>query len=211
MSTASSRYDLPPLLLLAIMINESTMDEQAVRLTARNGALYAKDGGLMGLRCVLDRQGRCKNAFVRGMSWAQVAEPTTNIAIAARELAYWRDAGGVASRKVYVRDAEGVRHAKVRLVRCPHGDHPFWAHYNHGTRYIDHGPARTYPARVAALYSALSQTVGQAPAPTRLLTTFPHGTSHGGLGPREQSLRRKILDVGPVCNSTTTAQLEARD
>lgn len=213
--TSSARYGLPPLLLLAIMINESTMDENAVRLTLRNGTVYAKDGGLMGLRCVLGKQGRCRNGHVRGLTWSQVVEPANNIAIAARELAYWRDVGGVAARTVKVRDQEGVLHAKTRFVRCSHEDHAFWAHYNHGMRFIDHGPASTYPLRVATLYQALSRTLqlddGHAAHPGLGHAASSHAMRDGQMGLRERTLCRLITDVGPVCAASATAQVRGSD
>jgi hypothetical protein len=215
--SSSQRYHLSPLLLFAIMINESTMNERAVRLTVKDGALYAKDGGLMGIRCVLDKQGRCKNGDIRGMSWSDVAEPTTNIKIAARQLAYWRDFGGVATRRTVVRDSDGRVRTTMRQVHCPHEDHPFWAHYNHGERYIDHGPARYYPYRVGSLYATLSQA----------LQMDDTQVSAGGLarraggsvawmrdrrvGLRQHSLCRTIMDMGPVCRPPATAEAPLQD
>ena len=64
------------------MINESDMNEATFRTTVHNGAIYAKDGGLMGIRCIVDKQGRCGNGHVRGMrgkkSWTQ--RPTSRSA-----------------------------------------------------------------------------------------------------------------------------------
>src|SRR5687767_11398776 len=40
---SSKRHQIHPALLVAVMINESDMNEKAVRLTEKNGALYAKD------------------------------------------------------------------------------------------------------------------------------------------------------------------------
>src|SRR3954462_1187655 len=41
---SAKRHDLSPTLLLAIMVNESDMNEKASRLYTRNGKIYAKDG-----------------------------------------------------------------------------------------------------------------------------------------------------------------------
>ena len=64
----------------------------------RDGVIYAKDGGLMGIRCVFDERGRCKNGFVKGMTFKNIMDPVTNIALGARELAYYRNGGGVEKR-----------------------------------------------------------------------------------------------------------------
>jgi hypothetical protein len=133
---SASRHQLSPALLLAVMIQESDLDENAARLShGKTGP--ARDSGLMGIRCVLGRGGRCTNALVRGLTWRQVMQPHTNIELGARYLAHYRAAGG-----------------------CRHRDHAYWAHYNHGTRYIAHGRARLYPRHVAALYTALGETLG---------------------------------------------------
>lgn len=211
--TQAQKYRLPPLLLVAIMINESTMNENAVRITTKDGSVYAKDGGLMGIRCVVDKQGRCKNGDLRGMSWAEVVEPTTNIAIAARQLAYWRDFGGVTARKTLVRDGDGVLRARTRLIHCTHEDHAFWAHYNHGVRYIDHGPASSYPRRVGSLYHALSHALSMdMDRRTLPQLGLPHASpgryawiSDRRDGERQHSLCRTIMDVGPVCKQSGTA------
>jgi len=207
---SSRKYQLSPLLLIAIMVNESTMNESAVRITLRSGALYAKDGGLMGLRCVLDERGRCTNGGLRGMTWSQVIEPTTNIAFAARQLAYWRDAGSIAVRKTIVRGRDGIVRTRTKLVRCTHQDHAFWAHYNHGVRYIDHGPARYYPVRVGSLYLALARTlkVDDGPAAAFSLASASAGSHHPWMTDRRVGvLCRTIMGVGPVCEPAATAEL----
>ena len=51
---SAKRHDLSPSLLLAIMVNESDMNEKASRSYTRDGQIYAKDGGLMAIRCMLD-------------------------------------------------------------------------------------------------------------------------------------------------------------
>jgi hypothetical protein len=52
----------------------------------------------------------------------------------------------------------------TREVPCDHKNHGFWAHYNHGPRYIDKGYARHYPHRIAVLDHALAQVMN-VPAP----------------------------------------------
>jgi hypothetical protein len=153
---ASRKYDLSMPLLLAVMINESDLNEKAARVYMKEGKVYAKDGGLMGLRCVLDRQDRCINSNLRGVRWRDLMEPSNNIALGARELAGWRDGGAYVRKTVKVRDRSGHLRPVLRNVPCLHTDHGFWAHYNHGPRYIDHGYPRHYPHRVAVLDHALA-------------------------------------------------------
>ena len=96
-ATSAKRHDLSPTLLLAIMVNESDMNEKAARVYTRDGKVYAKDGGLMAIRCLLDDHDRCTNGNVRGVAWKDLMDPVTNIELGARELAHWRDGGGVMS------------------------------------------------------------------------------------------------------------------
>lgn len=156
---ASARqYDVAPNLILAVMINESDMNENAVLESKRDGEVYAKDSGLMGIRCLLDAKGRCTNGNVRGMPWKQLMDPLTNIQLGARELSKWRSSG-VARATVRVRDGSGQLAVKEKFVTCQHKTHAYWAHYNHGPLYIDTGPARHYPHRIAVLYYALSRAL----------------------------------------------------
>ena len=158
-AASAKKYDLSPTLLLAIMINESDMNEKAFRASLREGKVYAKDGGLMAIRCVLDRKDHCVNGNVRGLAWKQLMDPVTNIEVGARELAYWRDGGGVASRTVRLRDGSEV----TKNGPCHHQTHGWWAHYNHGPRYIDKGYPRHYPHRVAVLDHALATVMNVDP------------------------------------------------
>jgi hypothetical protein len=214
---SSERYDIPASLILAVMINESDMDEKAVRTTMKHGTLYAKDGGLMGIRCILDRQGRCINGHVRGMHWKNVMDPVTNIGIGARELAHWRDGGGITNVTVRVRDSHGVLRTKQKNIPCSHRTHAYWAHYNHGPRYIDHGSARHYPHRIAVLYYALSRVmnVDTAALTAMRLTILDPGkrprTADRPIEARYQKLCQAIRGVGPVCSERTTAQLPVDD
>jgi hypothetical protein len=210
---SSQRYDIPASLILAVMINESDMDEKAVRTTMRNGSVYAKDGGLMGIRCIVDKQGRCVNGHVRGMNWKEVMDPVTNIDIGARELAHWRDGGGITNVTVRTRDNHGVLRTKEKHIPCSHKTHAYWAHYNHGPRYIDRGPARHYPHRIAVLYYALSRTmnVDTSPLTSMRLTIVDRGkrprTADHPVEARYQKLCQAIRGVGSVCTERTTAQL----
>ena len=158
-ATSSRKYDLSPTLLLAIMINESDMNERAFRVSTRAGKVYAKDGGLMAIRCVVDSKDHCVNGNVRGMTWKQLMDPVHNIEVGARELAYWRDGGGVASLTVHRRDGSEV----TKNGPCHHKTHAWWAHYNHGPRYIDKGYPRHYPHRVAVLDHALATVMNIDP------------------------------------------------
>jgi hypothetical protein len=154
---SSKRNDISPSLLLAVMVNESDMDAQAARVTTRNGKVYAKDSGLMGIRCLVDGRGKCTNGHVRGLSWKMVMDPIVNIELGARELARWRTGG---RDRVTVRVRSGGQLVeKKKLVTCRHRNHAFWAHYNHGLLYISKGPARHYPQKVAVLQRALAEAL----------------------------------------------------
>jgi hypothetical protein len=195
------------------MINESDMNEATFRTTVRNGAIYAKDGGLMGIRCIVDKQGRCGNGLVRGMTWKEVMRPATNIALGARELAHYRDGGGVTKVKVRTRDRQGRLVVRQKSVPCAHKTHAYWAHYNHGPHYIDHGPARHYPHRIGVLYYALARTMG---VDTTEVTTTRLTVNDPGRRPRTfdhpvearyQKLCQAIRDSKSACTGTTTAAL----
>jgi len=210
---SSERYQVPPALILAVMINESDMNEATFRTTAREGAVYAKDGGLMGIRCIVDKRGRCGNGHVRGMTWKEVMDPATNIALGARELAHYRDGGGVAKVTVRTRDDKGQFVVRQKYVACPHKNHAYWAHYNHGPLYIDHGPARHYPHRIGVLYYALARTMG---VDTTEVTTTRLTVNDPGRRPRTfdhpvearyQKLCQAIRDSKSACTGVTTAAL----
>jgi len=211
---SAKRYDVPPALIVAVMINESDMNEKSFRPTMKNGTIYAKDGGLMGIRCVVDKRSRCVNGNVRRFKWSDVMDPVKNIDIGARELAHWRHGGGVTSVTVRKRDKHGVLHTKVRTVPCPHRNHAYWAHYNHGPRYIDHGPARHYAHRVAVLYYALARVMNiDTTALTSMrLTVRDKGkrqrTADRPVESRYRKLCQQIRSIGPVCTDRSTAQLK---
>jgi hypothetical protein len=155
--TSARKHDLAPALLVAVMINESDLNENAARVSHPAGGL-AKDSGLMGIRCVLAR-GRCTNGLVRGMSWRSVMDPLTNVELGAVYLAHYRDGGGRSKVSVRKRDADGSIVTVVKNVPCAHRDHAYWAHYNHGTHFISQGPARLYPHHVAVLQDALADSL----------------------------------------------------
>jgi hypothetical protein len=210
---SSKRHDVPPSLILAVMINESDMNEKAFRTTMKQGTLYAKDGGLMGIRCVVDKHGHCTNGNVRGFAWTDVMDPVQNIDIGARELGHWRHGGGITNVTVRTRDGNGIMRTKQRQIPCTHKTHAYWAHYNHGPHYIDRGPARHYPHRVAVLYFALSRAMNidtTSLTSMRLTITDPGKrprTADRPVEARYQKLCQAIRGVGPVCTERSTAQL----
>jgi hypothetical protein len=203
--SSAQKHDVPPTLLLALMINESDMNEKAVATTMRNGRTYAKDSGLMGIRCLVDEQGRCTNGHVRGIFWKNVMDPLTNIDLGAREIARWRDGGGVTEVTVQLRDAQGRLHTKKKFVHCQHKTHAYWAHYNHGPRYIDRGTPRHYPHRIAVLYYALAKVMNlDAPELTNShITIHDRGmrarTPDRPIEPRFRKLCDQIRGVGSAC------------
>ena len=68
------------------------------------------------------------------------------------------------TKTIVKRDRDGTRRKVTKNLPCHHKTHAWWAHYNHGPRYIDKGYARHYPHRVAVLDHALA-TVLNVPAP----------------------------------------------
>ena len=161
---SAKRHDISPTMLLAIMVNESDMNEKSARAYTRDGKIYAKDGGLMAIRCMLDDKERCTNGNVRGVAWKDLMDPVKNIELGARELAHWRAGGGVTTTTIVKLDGNGRRYKVTKNVPCQHKTHGWWAHYNHGPRYIDKGYARHYPHRIAVLDHAFA-TVMNAPTP----------------------------------------------
>jgi len=199
--SSSKRHDLSPTLLLAIMINESDMNEKAFRLSLRGGKVYAKDGGLMAIRCVLDRKDHCVNGNVRGMAWKDIMDPVTNIEVGARELAYWRDGGGIATRTINRRDSQGHVQQITKNGPCHHLTHAWWAHYNHGPRYIEKGYPRHYPHRIAVLDHALATVMNvDAPELNHRITIHDPGkrerTVDRPLEKRFKKLYNEILSSG---------------
>ena len=204
---SAKRHDLSPTLLLAVMVNESDMNEKSARAYTRDGKIYAKDGGLMAIRCMLDEKEHCTNGNVRGMAWKDLMNPVTNIELGARELAHWRDGGGVMRTTIIKLDGGGHRYQVTKNVPCQHKTHGWWAHYNHGPRYIDKGYARHYPHRIAVLDHAFA-TVMNTPAPE--LTSGAHHdprrrkrerTVDRPLEPRFKKLYEQICRAGPARRS----------
>ena len=202
-SESAKRHDLSPTLLLAVMVNESDMNEKSSRAYTRNGKIYAKDGGLMAIRCILDeKEEHCTNGNVRGVAWKDIMDPVTNIEVGARELAYWRDGGGIATRTINRRDSQGHIQQITKNGPCHHTTHAWWAHYNHGPRYIDKGYPRHYPHRVAVLDHAFA-TVMNTPAPEleegRITMHDPgkrERTADRPIEPRYKKLTGQILSSG---------------
>jgi hypothetical protein len=198
------------------MINESDLVENAFRTTVRDGAVYAKDGGLMGIRCIVDKHGRCANGNVRGLTWKEVMEPINNIELGARELGRWREGGGLSKVTMRVRDSRGIITVRERYVPCEHKTHAYWAHYNHGPRYIDHGSPRHYPHRIAVLYYALARAMDMDTSEiTKMrLSVIDPGrrprTADRPVEARYQKLCQQIRDVGSACGDVRTAALGAR-
>jgi len=201
-SESAKRHDLSPTLLLAIMVNESDMNEKSARTYTRDGKIYAKDGGLMAIRCMLDEKEHCTNGNVRGVAWKDLMNPATNIELGARELAHWREGGGVTRPTITKLDGAGHRYQVTKNVPCQHKTHGWWAHYNHGPRYIDKGYARHYPHRIAVLDHAFA-TVMNTPAPeleAGRITIHDAGkrerTVDRPLEPRYKKLYEQILSSG---------------
>ncbi|HEV3031328.1 MAG TPA: transglycosylase SLT domain-containing protein [Polyangia bacterium] len=183
-STSAKRYHLSPTLLLAVMINESDMNEKASRAYTRDGKVFAKDGGLMAIRCHVDAHDRCTNGDLKGMAWKDLMEPATNIELGARTLAHYRDGGAVMTKTIVKLDENGRRERVTKEVPCTHKNHGFWAHYNHGPHYIDKGYARHYPHRIAVLDHALAQVMN-VPAPE---------LSHGAITIHDPGKRERTAD-----------------
>jgi hypothetical protein len=201
-SESAKRHDLSPTLLLAIMVNESDMNEKSARTYTRNGKIYAKDGGLMAIRCMPDEKERCTNGNVRGVAWKDLMNPVTNIELGARELAHWREGGGVTTTTITKLDGAGHRYQVTKNVPCHHETHAWWAHYNHGPRYIDKGYPRHYPHRVAVLDHAFA-TVMNTPTPeltSGRITIHDPGkrerTADRPLEPRYKKLYEQIVSSG---------------
>jgi Transglycosylase SLT domain len=186
-AAAAKRHDLSPTLLLAVMINESDMNEKASRSYMRDGKVYAKDGGLMAIRCLVDEHDHCTNGNVKGLAWKDLMDPSTNIELGARTLAEYRDGGAVMAKTIVKLDGNGQRYKVTKEVPCTHQNHAFWAHYNHGPRYIAKGYPRHYPHRIAVLDHALAQVMN-APAPE---LTHGHLTIHDP-GKRERTADRPL-------------------
>ncbi len=202
MIESAEKYDLHPALLLAVAVAESDLDDKADRMTRKNGEIFARDGGLMGLRCLINDKGRCTNSLVRGMHWKDILDPLTNIATGAQMLAHYRD-GGAIEPETFHTSAHRKPSQKVHFRQCRHRTHAYWAHYNHGPLYKPTGYARHYPHRVAVLYHALVRALN-ASVPDELmgknLTISDPGkrarTADRPVEDRYKSLTEHILEAG---------------
>jgi hypothetical protein len=209
-TASAARHGLSPALLLAVMIQESNLDEHAVRESRSHGGI-ARDSGLMGIRCHLDGRGRCTNGLVRGLPWRQLMSPVTNIELGARYLVLYRDGAGRSRIVSRVRQPDGTVRETARSVPCRHLDHAYWAHYNHGTHYIGHGVARWYPVDVAAIYAAVGETLGLDTSELAHLRTA-HAPAPVGVGERATRQRSAQLcgavhAARPLCSMPAIASL----
>jgi len=201
--SAADEFDLNPALVLAVAINESDLNADAVLEDRKDGKLYAKDGGLMGIRCVVNKRGRCTNGLVKGLPWKKVMHPLTNIRLGAQQLALYRDGGGAERKTVRRRGRNGEITTRERVVRCRHKNHAYWAHYNHGVFYKPKSFHRHYPHRVAVLYHALVEALN-VPRPgeldKRAITVRDPGkrrrTTDRPVGQRYKLLTDQILESG---------------
>ncbi|HXU81531.1 MAG TPA: transglycosylase SLT domain-containing protein [Polyangia bacterium] len=213
---SARKNDVSPALILAVMVNESDMNEKAAPVTMKNGRIYAKDSGLMGIRCVFGKgNGMCTNGYVKGMSWRKVMDPLTNIELGARQLSRWRT-DGVVKKMVSVREG-GHLVQKKKYVQCQHRNHAFWAHYNHGPLYIDHGFARHYPHRVAVLEYALARALGvEAPELKEVARITMHDRGQRDRTPdrpieaRFRKLCGQIDEVGGQCSNVASLSVGSK-
>lgn len=138
---SAAKHGLSPQFLLAFIFNESEANERAYRVSSseKNGVTrYFIDAGLMGIRCELGDERKCKNKFVKGLTVKELMDPVKNIEVGAAILAYIKDRSGV----------EGV---------CDHKGHPWWSHYNWGPRAFSKGSAAHYGQRIAVLAHAMGK------------------------------------------------------
>jgi hypothetical protein len=207
---SAKRNDVSPTLLLGVMINESDLNDKAVHVTKRDGRVYAKDSGLMGIRCIVDRAGRCQNGHVRGLRWKDLMVPANNIELGAKELARWRQGGAVITKVIKVRDADGRVRPVTKNLPCHHTDHAYWAHYNHGPRYISKGFARHYPHRVAVLDHAVAAVLN-VDAPElragRITIHDPGKSDRTPERPLEPRYKKLCEQIGSVNSCSAVASL----
>jgi len=111
---SAKRHDLSPSLLLAVMVNESDMNEKAARTYTRDGKIYAKDGGLMAIRCLLDDKEKCTNGNVRGVA----QKPCQHVRIGRSR----HRTGGAARRPAAYDPGRSGAHGVTSRSRPPAGD-----------------------------------------------------------------------------------------
>ena len=109
--------------------------------------------------------------------------------------------------KTITKLVDGKREQVTKDVPCRHKNHGFWAHYNHGPRYIDKGYARHYPHRIAVLDHALAQVMN-VPAPeltSGAITIQDPGkrarTADRPMEPRYKKLCDQILTSHATCSA----------
>ena len=155
----------------------------------------------MAIRCLLDDHDRCTNGNVRGVAFKDLMDPVNNIEPARAS----SRTGATAAASWRRRSSSATPWASPpgeRMVPCQHKTHGWWAHYNHGPRYIEKGYARHYPHRVAVLDHAFA-TVMNTPAPELTagrITIHDPGkrerTADRPLEPRYKKLYSQILSGG---------------
>lgn len=208
---SSKIYGIRPELILAVMLNESEFREDSGRkYYDSNGKLLAVDSGLMGMRCVLGVKGKCVNGLVRGKTVEEIMNPFTNIDLGTHQLSMWKNGMARVSEVVKVKTRHGFV-PKFVVGPCLHKDHAWWAHYNHGPRYISKGPSRHYPHRVAVLYAALVGSMGTS-WPRELNSTitivdkgYKPKTLDRPVGERQQKLAGNIRASNEVCSRVLTS------
>jgi len=205
---AGAKHQIDPVLLVSLGVNESELQEGASRAETLSTGLLARDGGLMGIRCITNPKARdprrCMNGFVAGMRWKDVIRPETNIELAAAYLAQIRE--GVPILTTVKRHGRPVREVRP----CLHRNHWMLAHYNWGMRADVKGASRHYPHRVAVLYHAMTQAM-DLPEPALAGAVFVQ--SKGArprlvdkpVGLRQKRLYAQILGCSGVCSTLALA------
>ena len=184
------RNNISPSLLLAVMVNESDLEREGRQRHRRTAQLYAKDSGLMGIRCVVDKHGKCTNGYVRGLAWKTVMDPLTNIELGARELA--RGAPAASTRKtVRVRNG-GQRRGEAEVRAVPAQDPRLLGPLQPRPRLHSTGSARHYPHRVAVLRHALAQALNVEAARAEA-GPAPHHPRSGPARAHRRSARRAAI------------------
>jgi hypothetical protein len=115
-----------------------------------------------------------------------------------------------------MRDGQVIERKKY--VPCKHKTHAYWAHYNHGPRYIDKGFPRHYPHRIAVIYYALANVLN-VPAPelepSRTITMRDPGlrprTPDQPVEARYRSMCDKIRSVRGVCAPSVASAVRPQD
>ena len=141
--TAAAQHGLALELLLAIAVNESDFNPTAIRTYAiRTDGTAAADVGLMGIRCRVRGAVRpwksCLN--VQGETVRSLQDPVRSINVGAQMIARLR-------------------------TTCTHTGHPWYAHYNWGTRVFKTGMPAGYPRRVAHLATSIAMFLGRPQDP----------------------------------------------